>query len=954
MIRFLSLLAILMILRPYSVDATQQAFAVNHNEILGDRIYFMLEQNFSMSTIEESKISEFIVSSQQAFKENQTRLLSTSRHRVFDIQEGFLKSGTNPEEAARELRKLPGIKWAEPVPVPHVFHTPNDPDFSQQAYLSFLDATAAWQISKGDSSIVIAIVDTGVDYQHPDLFPDVWVNPNETLNGQDDSGSGFIDDIHGWDFFENNNNPRPSQNAHGTHVAGIAAAATNNGIGIASLGYNTRFMALKSGDGVGSGIPFAYQAVIYAAEQGADIINCSWGSTRFSRAAEMVIDYATELGSLVVAAAGNANTPEIYYPAGYNNVIAVGSNDLNGTKSAFSSYGPFVSVSAPGNGIRSTLLQNQYGNSSGTSMAAPVVSALAALIKAANPEFSNDQIRAQIQATTRSMQTMNDHQFQTGTGSIHPPSALGNPVPFVEIFDYRFSDTRGNNNGQLEPNEDIELQLLLRGFGLADPFTIQFSSPGNILIPQQSSITVEPIAQGDSLLLVDIPFRVSGQALDRFDLRAILKMDFLFEQGTEYYRTIQEILNPSFYTFNDNSIFLTVGSEGQIGFLDGPGGDDGIPFVLPGESSETLDARDDYFNKPLLFEGGLMFGNNLGSSDAFVSNAVRGAAPGLVDRDFLSREPFRIQELSNPEGTRARVTFTDGNAGSNQYGITVTKTAYAFRDIGHERYVLLEYSYLNTSQNNYSSFISGLFLDFDALPSKKNNNVGRYIEEDEILLVAEHRNYETDEQAFLLGVSVISGIHTPFVIDNSGAEGFFGISDGFTMRDKALSLRGGKISTQRGFNTQFHSNGTDISVVAAHAPVQLAQNQTHKEVFILAWGLGYEDLRSNISAARDRYLQISSTENDDSIPTQSQITSAYPNPFNTITNIAADIHQSGNFSLTVHDILGRELVSLHQGTLHQGQHVFTWNADRFASGMYIIRLQSQDGVLHTKKISLIK
>lgn len=921
-----------------------------YDEIFQDRIYFKFRDG-TAPVLMANLLSEFnIAYSEQAFSLSRSSLQSNEGQSLSSIQVGYLEKNSQPEVISRLLAQRPEILWAEPVVIPHTLHTPNDPQFSQnQSYLNFIKAPDAWAVSKGDTNIVIAIVDTGVDYLHPDLFPNVWINPNETENGQDDSGNGKIDDIHGWDFFSNDNNPIPSNNGHGTHVAGIAAAATNNNIGIASLGYNTRFMALKAGDGIGGGLPFAYQAVIYAAEEGADIINCSWGSTRFSRAAEEIVNFANSRGSIVVAAAGNDNSPDIFYPAGYASVISVGSVDLNGTKSSFSSYGPSVNVSAPGNQIYSTILNNEYGFSSGTSMAAPVVSALAALTKATHPDKSIEQIRAQIEGTTTPMNfsgsAANNWRYQTGTGYINASKALGDPVPYVAIVDYSFTDRAGNNNGSLEPGENIEINLSLVGYGIPDGGQIRATALDDFLIVDQRNTNFSSLTTGDTLHLRDIALRVSTQTALRSDLRSVLRLEFDFDSDQHYSRSAEVKLNPSQFTFNVNTISLTLGGAGQIGFLDGPGGDEGTGFELPSQASTADSRRSDILNRTLLFEGGLMFGNNLGSENAFVSNAVR-SSPGSVDRDFLIREPFQIQRADDGSDIRSQVVFTDGNAGQNAYDITVTKTSWASNEAGHDQYILLNYDYHNSGNNTLSSFIGGLFLDFDALPNRKNSNYGFYVEEDDILVVAE--NNSGDEDVLLLGTTVMSGLATPFVIDNTGAQGFFGINDGFEMRSKAFSLRAGKVSTAR--------NNTDISVVVAPKAMRLEPGENKDETFVLAWGLGYEELKNQIENARGKYQQVVSTPNEEvvDLPEQSAITSAYPNPFNPTTTLQVSVSEPGNYQLTALDILGRRVQLISDSFLDVGSHKIVFNSDNLPSGVYLISLSRNGVFINSKKVSLIK
>jgi subtilisin family serine protease len=247
------------------------------------------------------------------------------------------------------------------------------------------------------SSVVVGVIDTGVDYNHPDLINNIWTNPGEIAgNGVDDDRNGYIDDVHGWDFFSNDNTPL-DMHGHGTHVSGIIAADTNNNIGIAGVAYNTtKIMPLQIFNSNGSATSTfnIVAAIAYATANGADLTNNSWGGGGYSNAIYTAIQSAGIANKLFVAAAGNYtsnNDTSPFYPANYslNNIISVASTDDKDLLSNFSNYGlTTVDLSAPGSSIFSTLSSTNifspgnYGYLSGTSMAAPHVSGAAALILA--------------------------------------------------------------------------------------------------------------------------------------------------------------------------------------------------------------------------------------------------------------------------------------------------------------------------------------------------------------------------------------------------------------------------------------------------------------------------------------------------------------------------------------------------------------------------------------------
>jgi len=230
----------------------------------------------------------------------------------------------NPVMAAHELESDPNVEYVEPVYVRRLMAVPNDPLYSQQYHLPQIRAPQAWNVQKGDSTVIIAIVDTGVDYEHEDLAANAWTNASEAkgLPGVDDDSNGYVDDIYGWDFGDNDADPieksyDPPNYGHGTSCAGLACAVTNNGLGVAGVSWNCKFMALKVFPDQSSFATFsvdAYQGIIYAADNGADVISISWGGSGYTKWEQEVINYAYSKGAVIVCAAGNANSETDCYP----------------------------------------------------------------------------------------------------------------------------------------------------------------------------------------------------------------------------------------------------------------------------------------------------------------------------------------------------------------------------------------------------------------------------------------------------------------------------------------------------------------------------------------------------------------------------------------------------------------------------------------------------------------
>lgn len=262
-----------------------------------------------------------------------------------------------------------------------------------------INVEKAWDVTKGDPSVVVAVIDSGVDYNHPDLSNNIWKNTKEIPNNNiDDDGNGYVDDVNGWNFYQNNNNPMDDYE-HGTHVAGTIAASDNT-IGVIGVAPHVKIMPLKFLDSTGHGsIADAINAINYAKKMGAKIINNSWGGGDYSQA---LYDTIKNYNGLFVAAAGNVGTDnDVYasYPASYNlpNILSVAAIDNIGSLADFSNYGATtVDVAAPGVRIYSTVPSNSYESLRGTSMATAHVSGIAALVLSTNPSDTTANIKNSI------------------------------------------------------------------------------------------------------------------------------------------------------------------------------------------------------------------------------------------------------------------------------------------------------------------------------------------------------------------------------------------------------------------------------------------------------------------------------------------------------------------------------------------------------------------------------
>ncbi len=320
-------------------------------------------------------------------------------------------------------RSLSDVEQADFNRIYSVQWTPNDPSFGQLWGMTKVEAPAAWDVSTG-SGVVVAVIDTGVDFLHPDLAANVWVNNDEIPgNGLDDDLNGYVDDVRGWDCVAEDNGPTDVY-GHGSHVAGTIAAVGHNGVGVVGLSFNARVMPVKGLNDYGNGTSADLaQALIYAADNGAQVINNSWGGQGSDPLIESAVAYAVSVGAVVVAAAGNSNMDvQDFYPARLPGVVAVSAFDAADQKAAFSNFGTRIDVAAPGVSILSTY-KGGYSFLNGTSMAAPHVSGLAALILASHPDYSASQVRQVIRQSADDVGSPGPDTV-SGAGRINARAAL--------------------------------------------------------------------------------------------------------------------------------------------------------------------------------------------------------------------------------------------------------------------------------------------------------------------------------------------------------------------------------------------------------------------------------------------------------------------------------------------------------------------------------------------------
>jgi len=472
-------------------------------------------------------LSEFGLSSiEPVFPTHERRTDLPDVSRIYKVK---YNSEASPLTVARAVSGLPKVLYAEPNTVHEQFETPNDPMYSDQWHLPKISAHLAWNVSHGNSEILIGIVDSGVDMDHPDLADNLWYNEPEMngTEGVDDDGNGFVDDVWGWDFAFGDNNPDNigAGNAHGSHVAGLSNAVTDNNVGVAGVAWNIRTIVTKhSDDQAASWIANGMEGIMYAAEMGASVINCSWGGGGYSQYGQDVIDYVTGLGALVVAAAGNSNSDDVHFPAAYEEVMSVAATGSNDNRASFSNYGIWVDVAAPGVSTLATVPEHSYANFSGTSMASPITAGVAGLVKSFFPDLTPQELAMRVAGSTTNIDGFNPgYEGLLGSGRVNAYQGLTyNESDFVEIpprialVNASVSDSvGGDGNGLFDRGETVHVSTFYRNYSLgsADEYFVTLTTIDSDLTVEISETGVSPFPSDTShTILNGLSFSIAEDA----------------------------------------------------------------------------------------------------------------------------------------------------------------------------------------------------------------------------------------------------------------------------------------------------------------------------------------------------------------------------------------------------------------------------------------------------------
>ncbi len=840
-------------------------------------------------------------------------------------------------------------------PVPHRDKTrqttsliPNDPQFDQQWHYHNpstdvdIDLPEAWDIRTGSPDVIVAIMDTGLDFDHPDLVDNLWVNPLEIPgNDFDDDANGYVDDIHGWDFDANDNDPGDHDD-HGTHTAGTVGAVTNNGIGVAGVagGFGTgdgvRLMICKTlGPDGGNDAP----AWIYAADNGAVISSNSWGYENpgvFPTPVRNAIDYfianagnyqgAPMVGGIFVTSAGNSGTNQQWYPGFYAPTLAVSATDRQDVKAGFSNFGPWVDIAAPGVGVRSTVRGGGYANFSGTSMSCPHVAGVLALIASRYPGISNTAAEELVKFAVDDIDDLNpDFLGMLGTGRVNAYFALLSGARLRgAITDATTGDTltevdfRDRTTGQRAKFDETGNYLLkLFGDGVHEILLERFGYQS-----VRDSLIVLESGLGEVFnLKLDFELSPSPLALLSGTLRDAGSSESIDGQ-IEVYATGEKIGTPegifadTFSTDGSYSLLLPAAERYQLVFRPQ------FPYPVQTVEIEALDAAGQILE--VGFHPAAVFLVN----DEDSASGTETYYQESLDRLGLTYYTWHVVRDSVP-GAAAfaafpmprRVVWFTGNAPDSLLLSTEEQQALAaFLDSG---------GHLLLSGQNLAERDSGGVLLKDYLQ------------------VGYERNFAPPIARGVDGDPVGAGM----VISTSGGPGNQSDKDVLSVGERPVPV--------------IHYGPTGASGIAA---VRVEQPDSGWKAVFLGFGLetvlNSEGIRDSLLQNIFRWFdQVTGIEDGRAplagVPEQFSLQQNFPNPFNPETTIRFALPQSSKVTLTIFNSRGQQVRRLTDRVYPAGTYEITWDGrdqanNRVSSGIYFYRLQTSEGFRAVRKMMRIK
>ena len=600
-----------------------------------------------------------------------------------------------------QLLQLEEVLYAEPYYLlrPLAF-TPNDPDAApNQDYLQTVRAYEAWEITQGSEEMIIGIVDTGVEFGHQDLTDNLYVNRKDPINGRDDDQDGYVDNYVGWDMADQDNDPTADANDHGTLVAGVASATTDNGVGISGMGFRSSYMPIKIFRSEDDRFAYGYEAIAYAADQGCQVINLSWGGANaYSQFGQDVINYAVlEKDAVVIAAAGNSGKEENFYPASYEHVLSVAVSDANDHKVSQTTFNHFVDIMAPGNRNYTTRKGDRYGYASGSSFSAPLVAGAATLVRAQFPERNALQVMETLRVSADDIYSVGSNQTyaeKLGKGRLNVARALqSNQSPAVRMNTFTYQNHAGP---YAFFGDTVTLAMSFVNYltATSDEAKVTLSTTSEYVTILNAEVT---IGQINTLEAVQDSFRIYLHEDLPTDEKLVFRLGFA-DGSYQDYQYFHLVSSSDYVTLDNGTLRLTVGANGDLAYN---------PLNI------DLQGGVEYHEEEVATQLGLILATE---ANQVSDNAIQNYVNRMRSQDFAQQEAMKFYP-SPVGGSQLRSTFSDAQA-ATPLNVTVEQTWLT--NPQHASFLIGEYRVTNTGPSELTDVKAAFFADWNLQQADRN------------------------------------------------------------------------------------------------------------------------------------------------------------------------------------------------------------------------------------------
>ncbi|MCQ2375901.1 MAG: S8 family peptidase [Salinivirgaceae bacterium] len=818
---------------------------------------------------------------------------SNSLNRIFKIQ---FNATDNVEKIASLFAENNQVEYATPYWLPELFATIDDPGAKSQYYLNTMQVIDAWDITQGDTNMVIGIVDTGIDFYHADLVDNIKYNYNDPLNGIDDDLDGFVDNFRGWDTGCNDNNPQNSREGHGTFVSGIASATANNGIGIAGVGNKCKFLPIKASNENGD-LSGCWEGIVYAADHGCKVINCSWGSTVKNPLCDDVVNYARNSGCLIVAACGNSRICEAYYPAACQGVISVAAVNSADIKWQGSTYHHTVDVSAPGDGVYTTKINNSYQLTYGTSFAAPCVAGAAALAWTTHAHYTADQIAELLRVTADRIDTLpsnSEYIDMLGSGRINVFKAVsGTTLPSVRIVDSQIS-----GSDKFKPNSELNISLTICNYlNKARHLSLTLNNNNGYTVVGNNKQQISQLNELDSAPNIQFKILIDSAVTANQNIN----LDFTFTDGAySAKQIIQTQVNQSFINISSRNFETTIADNGKIGHYNNL--HQGCGFLYKKSNN-------------VISDGGILVALN----DTYIASSVQN------DNQF--------ECISQPDSVRiADSLFVKSTIKPTTISDLIIKQTFQIID-NQPNALFCIYKLINSGKFEITDAKVALFFDFDVTNSLTNSEI--YKADKKLVGV-----FDNKQNSAIASVALLSNHNAVAYVFEQDGNGGINISDGFTNQEKWQAMQSPRTKTNG-------DGKTDLATMLTANNVSIAAGDSTTVQFVVLVNESETQMIDDYDKAYRTFAYQPTAGADTSLVMQLQANhiAIYPNPIRPMQCLTISAMQQINKV---------SLINIFNQTIeyqeNSSSNIVNFNIGNVASGLHIIDIELSNGNVISKPI----